>query len=79
MKGSPYELILPIELLAFKFIFDEASKFTDNSDFSSRVACKYHATISFLRKVLPGDCFEWARKMSSRVEIKHGEPRIEIP
>lgn len=76
VKGSPYELYLLLELLAFKFINDEASKFTDNCDFSSREACKYHNAIAFLQKVLPGDCFKKAKEKSNYVEMKYGEPRI---
>jgi len=76
VKGSPFELYLSLELLAFKFIVENASKFTINCDFSSRVASKYHGTISFLQEVLSKDCFKWAQKMINCVEMKYGKPRI---
>jgi hypothetical protein len=76
VKGSPHELFFSIELLAFKFILDKALEFTNDRDFTSKVACKYYATVSFLRKVLHSGCFEWAQKMCSFVEMKFGKPRI---
>ncbi len=76
VKGPTNKLFLLLELLAFKFIFKNAKEFANNRDFSGRVASKYHTTISFLREVLPGGCFEWAQNMSNFVKMKYGEPKI---
>jgi hypothetical protein len=76
VETFPYRFIFMMELLAFKFIVTKAKKFADKCDFSGRVASKYHTTLSFLRKVLPTGCFDWAKKISEFVEMKDCEPKI---
>jgi hypothetical protein len=76
VKSLPYSLFLLFELLAFKFVLKNAKEFAGKHDFSGRVASKYHTTVSFLREVLPGGCFEWAQEMSRFVIMKYGDPKI---
>jgi len=79
VRGTPLERFLLPELLAFKFILETALTFSDRCDFSSKVASKYHSTVSFLQKVLPRGCFKWAQKMCNCVEMKFGKPLIIDP
>lgn len=54
----------PNEILAFKFLREQADFFTRSGDFTGRVASKYHATDAFLKQVFGPDLFAWACKIS---------------
>ena len=55
----------PNEILAFAFLRDEAKKFAEAGDFTSKVASKYHVTQAFLSQVFGPELFAWANRISA--------------
>ncbi len=55
----------PNEILAFRFLSDEAKKFAEAGDFTGKVASKYHVTQAFLSQVFGPELFAWANKIST--------------
>jgi hypothetical protein len=54
----------PNEILAFKFLREQAERFNEGGDFTGRVATKYHTTNAFLKKIFGPDLHDWACKIS---------------
>lgn len=54
----------PNDILAFKFLRDQASIYANRGDFSGKEAIKYHATIAFLKQVLGDDLYKWGIRIS---------------
>jgi len=56
----------PNEILAFKYLREQASSYGERGDFSGEVAVKYHATIAFLKDILGNDIYEWGVRISEQ-------------
>ncbi|MDO8289205.1 MAG: hypothetical protein Q7T44_08310 [Parvibaculum sp.] len=54
----------PNEILAFKFLREQADLFAERRDFTGRVAAKYHNTNALLKKMFGPDLYAWACKIS---------------
>jgi len=54
----------PNDILAFKFLRDQAASYSERGDFSGKVAVKYHATIAFLKEILGVEMYEWGVRIS---------------
>ncbi|TWR82469.1 hypothetical protein [Pseudomonas saxonica] len=65
---TPYSLYdepaFPNDILAFKFIREQAESYAAKNDFMSPAAVKYHVTLNFLRKVLGDDIYRWGEEAS---------------
>lgn len=55
----------PNDVKALAFILDEAEKFRQRGDRSSRVAVKYHVTAKLLAELLGDECVRWARGVAT--------------
>lgn len=55
----------PNDIRAFKFIHDQAQLFSEQGDFASPVAGKYHSTVAFFRNVLGAGMYQWAKKVAA--------------
>ncbi len=49
----------PNDILAFKFLRDQADHFALKHDYTSSVAAKYHTTIRFLQSILGSGLYQW--------------------
>jgi hypothetical protein len=54
----------PNDILAFKFLRDQAATYAAKNDFASNAAIKYHTTICFLRNILGDDIYAWGEYAS---------------
>ena len=54
----------PNDILAFKFLREQAASYSKKGDFSGNVAIKYHATIAFLKEILGVEIYEWGVRIS---------------
>ena len=57
----------PTAIWAFKFLVEQARRYSEAGDFSSREAAKYQATLAFLKKLLPQEQYEWLEQVAPRV------------
>jgi hypothetical protein len=53
----------PKDILAFKFLREQAAAYARVGDFSGKVAIKYHTTIAFLKEVLGDEIYEWGTRI----------------
>lgn len=58
----------PNDILAFRFLRNQAKAFSDKGDFTSKVAMKYHSTIEFLHKVLGPEIYAWGIHLSDELD-----------
>ena len=65
---TPYSLYdepeFPNDILAFKFIRDQAKTYAAKNDFMSPAAVKYHMTLNFLKKILGDKIYRWGEEAS---------------
>jgi hypothetical protein len=54
----------PNEILAFKFLREQADGFIERGDFTGRVAAKYHLTSTFLKNIFGDELYAWACRIS---------------
>ena len=52
------------DILAFKFIREQAQAYADKNDFMSPAAVKYHVTLNFLKKILGDYIYRWGEEAS---------------
>ena len=60
----------PNDILAFKFLRDQAQKYSKLGNFSDSVSGKYHSTIAFLKEVLGKDIYQWGIEISEEANRK---------
>lgn len=47
------------DILGFKFLRDQAEKYSKINDFTSSTAIKYHTTVRFLKQILGDELYAW--------------------
>ncbi|MFP0199042.1 hypothetical protein ACKJSM_28270 [Pseudomonas sp. PHC1] len=65
---TPYSLYdapeFPNDILAFKFIREQAEMYAVKNDFMSPAAVKYHITLNFLKRILGEEIYRWGEEAS---------------
>jgi hypothetical protein len=60
----------PNSIRGFMFLYNKVDEYKANGDFSSKVAMKYHSTITFLNQILGEDICEWCIRIYEEDKIQ---------